>query len=159
MLFKLSQPGSQLRGGEGSIRGRVRKPEKQRKHSWALASVWKKTDRREKKKKQCHVFLSQDSEKQANPEEPHVFLDYARGHEFWKGNIHYLIKRLIILPIALAWLKVSPPYWNMFCWPDVRSAQLNHLLGEHTIECLHHGRSYSFSLRVTSYLYGPSMVL
>lgn len=64
----------------------------------------------EEKKKQCYVFLSQDSEKQANPEEPHVFLDYAGGHEFWKGNIHYLTKSLIIPPTALAWLQVNPPY-------------------------------------------------
>lgn len=90
-----------------------RKSKKTRETEKALLSsgqCLKENRQKRKKKKQCHVFLSQDSEKQANPEEPHVFLDYARGHEFWKGNIHYLIKRLIILPIALAWLKVSPPY-------------------------------------------------
>lgn len=66
---------------------------------------------KEKEKQQHYAFLSQDSEKKkANSTEPHALLDYARDQEFWEGNVHCLIKGIIIPPIALAQLRVNPPY-------------------------------------------------
>lgn len=71
--------------------------------------LWPVSERKRQKKRKSYAmpFLSQDSEKQANPTKPHVILNYARGQESCVGNIHYI---LIIPPITLAGFKVNPPY-------------------------------------------------